>query len=233
MQLDHCLLLMMMATSLAPPLPGFVSVIWIKITAFKNWNILFTSTFGRTSQTRIWLWVRGWMWRHMLFKCMISTIVLVILFCTTKGYWKLTFFIASAGLVADDCNPVSIVESVTRPSTDPTTNRPVPRIVRSLYSYNEGVLRLEGWEHPSLTLRNLLDDSTPFPPVSLPCPTLLVAKLLKMRISPITPSFVFLFYINIRLLFNFLFFNLTTVLEFFFFLYRHFPFFIFRVEIKL
>ncbi|KAI7864299.1 uncharacterized protein EV154DRAFT_433135 [Mucor mucedo] len=81
--------------------------------------------------------------------------------------------LASAGLVADDCNPVSIVESVTRPSTDPTTNRPVPRIVRSLYSYNEGVLRLEGWEHPSLTLRNLLDDSTPFPPsfFALPDPS--------------------------------------------------------------
>ncbi|KAI7889656.1 uncharacterized protein EV154DRAFT_514094 [Mucor mucedo] len=70
--------------------------------------------------------------------------------------------LVSEGLIMSNYNPVTVVESVTRPTTDPNTNRPVPRVIKSTYLYNESIRRLEDWANPNLSLRNLLNDHMPF-----------------------------------------------------------------------
>ncbi|KAG2191492.1 hypothetical protein INT47_013067 [Mucor saturninus] len=70
--------------------------------------------------------------------------------------------LVSEGLIMSNYNPVTVVESVTRPTTDLNTNRPVPCVIKSTYSYNENVRRLEDWTNPNLSLINLLNDRVPF-----------------------------------------------------------------------
>ncbi|KAI7895427.1 uncharacterized protein EV154DRAFT_495917 [Mucor mucedo] len=63
--------------------------------------------------------------------------------------------LVSEGLIMSNYNPVTVVESVTRPTTDPT-------LTALTYSYNESVRRLEDWANPNLSLINLLNDHMPF-----------------------------------------------------------------------
>lgn len=73
--------------------------------------------------------------------------------------------IVSRRLIVPNYNPVFVEERISRPQNDPNTNRPVPRVMRTVYSYNVNVKRLEGlWEHSSLRYETLLDDDVPFNP---------------------------------------------------------------------
>ncbi|KAG1037782.1 hypothetical protein G6F43_012787 [Rhizopus delemar] len=66
-------------------------------------------------------------------------------------------------LIEPALNPVFVEERITRPQNDPNTNRPVPRVMKTIYSYNTAVNRLEGfWNHASLRYDALINDGSPF-----------------------------------------------------------------------
>lgn len=65
-------------------------------------------------------------------------------------------------IVLQDYNPVSINETISRPTTN-ISGRPVPRIMRTVYSYNTNVKRVD-WNDPCLSFEKLLDENLPIPP---------------------------------------------------------------------
>lgn len=72
----------------------------------------------------------------------------------------------SRQLIVANYNPVFAEERISRPQTDPNTNRPVPRVMRTVYSYNINCKRFEGsWGHPSLGYEILLNDGLAFDPL--------------------------------------------------------------------
>lgn len=72
------------------------------------------------------------------------------------------WFKVGANVMISNFNPVSIEESVTRPTTVPGSNRPVPRVTRIVYSYNENVRRIENWTETAFQIENLVNDRHPF-----------------------------------------------------------------------
>ncbi|KAG1302383.1 hypothetical protein G6F60_008125 [Rhizopus arrhizus] len=68
-------------------------------------------------------------------------------------------------LIVPNYSPVFVEERISRPQNDPNTNRPVSRVMRTVYSYNINVKRFEDlWEHSSLRYETLLNDKIPFNP---------------------------------------------------------------------
>ncbi|KAG1450740.1 hypothetical protein G6F46_009366 [Rhizopus delemar] len=66
-------------------------------------------------------------------------------------------------LIEPDLNPVFVEERITRPQNEPNTNRPVPQVMKTIYSYNTAVNRSEGlWNHASLRYDALINDISPF-----------------------------------------------------------------------
>ncbi|KAG1051330.1 hypothetical protein G6F43_006456 [Rhizopus delemar] len=66
-------------------------------------------------------------------------------------------------LIEPALNPVFVEERITRPQNDPNTNRPVPRVMKAIYSYNTAVNRLEGlWNYAFLRYEALINDTSPF-----------------------------------------------------------------------
>ena len=59
-------------------------------------------------------------------------------------------------------NPVFADEQITTPPNNPNTNRPVPRVMRTIYFYNEAVRRLDDWNLPTLDFPRMVDDTLAF-----------------------------------------------------------------------
>ncbi|KAG1398037.1 hypothetical protein G6F58_011408 [Rhizopus delemar] len=66
-------------------------------------------------------------------------------------------------LIDSGLNPVFIEERITRPQNDPNTNRPVPRVMKTIYSFNTAVNKMDHlWDHPSFRYNALINDSSSF-----------------------------------------------------------------------
>ncbi|KAI9325625.1 hypothetical protein BD770DRAFT_355443 [Pilaira anomala] len=52
-------------------------------------------------------------------------------------------YLVTRSIIISNFNPVVMEETISRPATNPTTIRPVPRVMRVVYSYNEAVQRLD------------------------------------------------------------------------------------------
>ncbi|KAG1050280.1 hypothetical protein G6F43_007439 [Rhizopus delemar] len=62
--------------------------------------------------------------------------------------------LVSRRLIVPNYNPVFVEERISRPQNDPNTNRPVPCVMRTVYSYNVNVKRLEVPFNPSVIINN-------------------------------------------------------------------------------
>lgn len=80
----------------------------------------------------------------------------------TNIYFYIINLKVARTIIISNVNPVVMEETISRPATNPTTNRPVPRVMRVVYSYNDLVQRLEDWSHPSLEYTQMVDDTVSF-----------------------------------------------------------------------
>ena len=88
--------------------------------------------------------------QYLLYNCIFLLTVLDIL-------------IVGRQLIDSGLNPVFIEERITRPQNDPNTNRPVPRVMKTIYSFNTAVNKMDRlWDHPSFRYNALINDSSSF-----------------------------------------------------------------------